>query len=62
MITLRIIHAKNQLPRPKTVAYRARTHTQTHMSFFTAFKGYALKPDVDFLISTKYLGAKIFIV
>ena len=29
MVTVRIIHAKNQLPRPKTVAYRPRTDT-TH--------------------------------
>ena len=30
MVNLRIIHAKNQPPRPKTVAYRPRTHTHTH--------------------------------
>ena len=29
MVTLRIIHAKNQPPRPKTVAYRLRTHSHT---------------------------------
>ena len=29
MVTLRILHAKNQPPRPKTVAYRPRTDTQT---------------------------------
>ena len=34
MVHLRIVHAKNQPPRPKTVAYRRitdrHTHTQTH--------------------------------
>ena len=30
MVTLRILHAKNQHPRPKTVAYRPLTHRQTH--------------------------------
>ena len=30
MVTLRIPHAKNQHPTPKTVAYRPRTDTQTH--------------------------------
>ena len=30
MVTLRIIHAKNQPPRPKTVAYRPRTDEHTH--------------------------------
>ena len=29
MVTLRIIHAKNQPPRPKTVAYKQMTHTLT---------------------------------
>ena len=29
MVTLRIIHAKNQPPRPKTVAYRPWTHRHT---------------------------------
>ena len=29
MVHLRILHAKNQHPRPKTVAYRPRTHTKT---------------------------------
>ena len=62
MIILRIIHAKNQPPRPKTVAYRPRTNTQTHMSFVTAIKGYALKPEIDFQISKKYLRAKKLII
>ena len=48
MVTLRIIHAKNQPPRPKTVAYRPRTHTQTQTDRETAIKGYAPKPEVDF--------------
>ena len=30
MVTLRIIHAKNQPPRPKTVAYRPQTDRHTH--------------------------------
>ena len=30
MVPLRILHAKNQHPRSKTVAYRPRTDTQTH--------------------------------
>ena len=30
MVYLRILHAKNQHPRPKTVAYRPRTDTHTH--------------------------------
>ena len=30
MVDLRILHAKNQSPRSKTVAYRPRTHTHTH--------------------------------
>ena len=29
MVTLRTLHAKNQPPRPKTVAYRPRTDTHT---------------------------------
>ena len=29
MVHLRILHAKNQPPRPKTVAYRPRTHRHT---------------------------------
>ena len=29
MVTLRILHVKNQPPRPKTVAYRPRTHRHT---------------------------------
>ena len=30
MVTLRTLHAKNQPPRPKPVAYRPRTHRHTH--------------------------------
>ena len=30
MVHLRILHAKNQHPRPKTVAYRPRTDRHTH--------------------------------
>ena len=30
MVTLRTLHAKNQPPRPKTVAYRPRTDRRTH--------------------------------
>ena len=30
MVTLGTLHAKNQPPRPKTVAYRPRTDRQTH--------------------------------
>ena len=53
MVTLRIIHAKNQPPMSKTVAYRPRTHTQTQTD---------RQPEVDFQISKKYLRAKIIII
>ena len=30
MVRISVLHAKNQRPRPKTVAYRPRTDRQTH--------------------------------